>query len=144
MKIYLDTSILLKLYHRENDSDEIERLLHSGKLDTIYLSEISKVEFCSAIFKKVRTKEIDLQNALITLNLFESDFSKYTFIPSDSLIVEQAKLLVMQYSEAGLRTLDAIQFSTAVYLKGKASHFFTSDKLLHSFFLKENLYNSNI
>lgn len=44
MKIFLDTSSLFKLYHREADTAELERNLSATKITGIYLSEITKVE----------------------------------------------------------------------------------------------------
>jgi predicted nucleic acid-binding protein len=58
MKIFLDTSTLFKLYHKEADTAELELIFSTVKITEIFLSEISKIEFTSAIWKKVRTKEI--------------------------------------------------------------------------------------
>ena len=48
MNIFLDTSSLLKLYHKESGTDELLNLI-SGKAEQIYLSELAKIEFNSAI-----------------------------------------------------------------------------------------------
>ena len=93
MKIFLDTSSLFKLYHHEAGTAELEKVFSEVKVTHIYLSEISKVEFTSTVWKKVRTKEITREQAQITLDLFESDFTKYHFIATDSLILEQARNL---------------------------------------------------
>lgn len=58
MKIFLDTSSLFKLYHKETGTTELEELFLTAKITTIYLSEIAKIEFASTLWKKVRTKEI--------------------------------------------------------------------------------------
>ena len=52
MKIFLDTSSLVKLYHQEAETNEIEKIFNTQKLTHIFLSEISKIEFASAIWKK--------------------------------------------------------------------------------------------
>ena len=54
------------------------------------------------------------------------------------MILEQSRLLFSDYGELGLRTLDAIQLSTAISLK-TYSDLFTSDILLKTFFEKEGL-----
>lgn len=77
MNIFLDTSSLFKLYHREADTAELERNLSAITITSIYLSEIAKVEFTSTIWKKVRTTEISELEAKRTLDLFELDFGKY-------------------------------------------------------------------
>jgi predicted nucleic acid-binding protein len=58
MKIFLDTSSLFKLYHREADTVIIEQIFSQLTVTNVYLSEITKVEFTSSVWKKVRTKEI--------------------------------------------------------------------------------------
>lgn len=139
MKIFLDTSSLFKLYHREAETAELEQNLSAIKITSIYLSEIAKVEFTSTIWKKVRTKEITEAEAQTTSDLFEFDFGKYNFITTDSIIIEQARLLTSKYGTQGLRTLDSIQLATAVSLLSQVDIFLTADKLLKSLLVKENL-----
>ena len=103
------------------------------------MSELSKVEFTSTIWKKVRTKEITPEQAKITLTHFENDFEKYNFVATDSLILEQARNIITKYGLNGLRTLDSIQLSSCLLLKNQVDIFFTEDKLLKSIFEKEGL-----
>ena len=60
MNIFLDTSSLFKLYHQEAGTEDLEDVFLKFKITRIYLSEISKVEFCSTVWKKVRLKEINI------------------------------------------------------------------------------------
>ncbi len=139
MKIFLDTSSLFKLYHREADTDIIEKIFSKYNVTNVYLSEITKVEFTSTIWKKVRTKEITEEVAKTTLALFDIDLIKYTFIVSNSLLLEQARMLTSKYRLNGLRTLDSIQLSSAITLKSEVELFVTSDKLLKSLLAIEGL-----
>lgn len=139
MKIFLDTSSLFKLYHRESDTSNLERELSTIKISGIYLSEITKVEFTSTMWKKVRTKDITESEARKTLELFDFDFEKYNFVTTTSIIIEQARHLISKYGTQGLRTLDSIQLSTAVSIFGQAEIFFTADILLKSLFVEERL-----
>jgi len=100
---------------------------------------VPKVEFTSSVWKKVRTKEITESEAIKTLQLFERDSAKYTFIATDSLIIEQAKGLTTKYGLKGLRTLDSIQLSRAISLRAEAGLFVTSDNLLKSLLSEEGL-----
>lgn len=79
------------------------------------------------------------QEAQITLNLSESNFSKYIFVATDSIIIEQARILTSKYGMEGLRTLDSIQLSTSVLLFQKVDIFFTANKLLKSLFVSEGM-----
>jgi hypothetical protein len=142
MKIFLDTSSLFKLYHQETGTEELESFFLKLKITHIYLSEISKLEFTSTIWKKVRTKEISIDQAQITAKLFESDFEKYNFILTDSLILEQARNFTNKYGLEGLRTLDSIQLSTCKLLEKQVDLFFTADKLLNTLLEKEGLVTS--
>jgi predicted nucleic acid-binding protein len=142
MKIFLDTSSLFKLYHQETGTEELESLFLKLKITHIYLSEISKLEFISTIWKKVRTKEISFDQAQITVELFKSDFEKYNFILTDSLILEQAINFTNKYGIEGLRTLDSIQLSTCKLLEKQVDVFFTADKLLNTLLEKEGLVTS--
>ena len=144
MKIFLDTSSLFKLYHYEADTKIIEQIFSDVNVTNVYLSEITKVEFVSSVWKKVRTKEITAQEAAITLQLFDEDNSKYTFVATDSIILEQAKNLTTKYGLKGLRTLDSIQLSSAISLKNIVGLFVTSDNLLKSLLNEEGLQTETI
>lgn len=72
MKAFLDTSSLLKLYHEEAGSDELNNILSQG-IKEIYLSEIAKLEFLSAFWKKVRQKELSEETVNSVISCFESN-----------------------------------------------------------------------
>ncbi len=139
MKIFLDTSSLFKLYHEEEGTKELELLFSQSKITHIYLSELTKIEFSSTIWKRVRTRDISDKQAEITLSFFEKDFAKYIFITTNSLILEQARNLLRKYGKEGLRTLDSIQLSTCIALTKEVDVFFTADKLLQNLIEKEGL-----
>lgn len=139
MKIFLDTSSLFKLYHQKAGTAELEQVFAQGKISHVYLSEITKVEFASTVWKKVRTKEITAAQANATIALFEADFGKYTFATTDSLLLEQARQLVIKYGLEGLRTLDSIQLASCLVLAQEVAVFFTADKLLNTLLEAEGL-----
>ena len=121
------------------DSSKIKQIFDDNIITTVFLSEITKIEFVSTVWKKVRAQQMSVLQANEVTDLFESDSYKYTFILTDSLIQKQAKGLVTKYGEKGLKTLDSIQFATAISLRNYASRFITSDKMLDSFFGLESL-----
>lgn len=139
MKIFLDTSSLFKLYHEEDGTEELEKIFSQVKITEIFLSEITKIEFTSTIWKKVRTKEITTKQANLTLELFENDFGKYNFVATNSLLLEQARNLTTKYGKDGLRTLDSIQLSTCKTLKNEVDIFYTNDNLLMKLIERERL-----
>lgn len=139
MKVFLDTSSLIKLYHKEDGTNELQNLFLNSKVSQVFLSELTKIEFASTIWKKIRTKEISLENGMLILNLFEEDLNNYHFIMLDGLLMEQASKLISRYGLKGLRTLDSIQLSTCLVLKNEVSLFITSDSLLNKLMVSEGL-----
>jgi len=139
MKLFLDTSSLFKLYHKEADSNLVEELFSYDQIKKVFVSELAKIEFASSVWKKLRNREIGALETNSLLRAFEKDYPKYSFVLIDSAIVEQAKQLFTKYGELGLRTFDSIQLATAIKLKGQADLFKTADHLLDSFFKAEFL-----
>ena len=139
MKIFLDTSSLFKLYYKEADTPVIENIFRTNKIDEIFISELTVIEFASTVWKKIRTREItDVQAKSIT-KAFEKDAGKYSMVHISNAIIEEAKMLMANYGLQGLRTLDSIQFAVARALITTADLFITSDTLLQSFFIQEGL-----
>lgn len=139
MKIYLDTSSLFKLYQKEPDSAPVEEIFTNNRITDIFISEIAKVEFVSALYKKVRMNETRLEDAKRAINLFNDDIEKYLIIPIEKNLIIKAKQLIIMYGIDGLRTLDSIQLASALAVKNEVNKYFTSDKLLRLLFEKENL-----
>lgn len=139
MKLFLDTSSLFKLYKKEIGSSEIEKILLDNNLTGIFLSEITNLEFLSAVFKRVRMKDLSIIEAKQIIEAFEDDTKKYIIVPLNKTILEIARQLMFKYGEIGLRTLDALQLSSAIEVRTLVSRYFSSDKLLQSLFQKENL-----
>ncbi len=138
MNIFLDTSSLVKLYHKEKGTEELMKFV-SENVENIYLSEIAKIEFNSAIWKKVRTKEFTEEGAKQIISFFEKDFEKYKWIFLNTEIVNLSKELIKKHGNNSLRTLDAIQLACAISVKDKINLFNTFDKVLNKIFELENL-----
>ncbi|MEO7045757.1 MAG: type II toxin-antitoxin system VapC family toxin [Ferruginibacter sp.] len=139
MKIYLDTSSLFKLYKSEPGSEEVEDILSGNELTGISLSEITKLEFISAVFKRVRMKDLDMNDAKQIIEFFERDIPRYTFVPLNSTLLDTARSLILKHGADGLRTLDALQLASAIAVKDIINRYLTSDKILKSLFVKEGL-----
>jgi uncharacterized protein len=140
MMAFLDTSSLIKLYHQEIDSDIIIEALATNDIEMILLSELAMLEFCSALWKKVREKVISKQSATEVIQCFNRDRNNYKWISLQYDIVISASKLLMKYGCHGLRTLDSLQLASAITMKNTDCIFLTSDKLLHKFFIEEELY----
>ena len=138
LKLFLDTSSLLKLYHKEDGSEELLELVLGAQ--EIYLSTLAKLEFRSALWRKVRTKEISKEACEEVIQIFEQDKQKYHWVLQDQRIDEAAEGLLMKWGEYGLRSLDSIQLASAITLQFQSDCIFhTADKTLAKLFRKEKL-----
>ncbi len=139
MKLFLDTSSLVKLYHTETGTEELDKILASGSLDEIFLSYITIIEFNSALYKKVRTKELSKDIAEEILQSFSNDYSNYTFIAVNYHIIFQAMDMVVKYANKGLRTLDSIQLASILSVKDTIDFAISADNLLNSIIIEEGI-----
>ena len=137
MKAYFDTSVLVKLYYSESDSNVFVEIVNSTT--QIYLSEIAKIEFLSAVWKKVRMEHIDELTCKTIIECFENDFQNYEWIAVDTQLLDTAKNLLSSYGKLGLRTLDSLQLASALQVKSKIDKCYSTDILLTELFGKENL-----
>lgn len=138
MKAFFDTSSILKLYNEEEGSVELENYFNDN-IDTVVLSELADLEFRSALWRKVRMKEIDEEIAIIVISCFENDYDNFVWIKLKSDIIKSSSTLLMKYGTKGLRSLDAIQLACALTLRDDECVFFTNDNILKDIFNEEGL-----
>lgn len=139
MKIFLDTSSLIKLYHTEIGTDHLDKIFEDFVVSEIFLSDIAKVEFSSAIWKKVRTKDLTVDEANDIINSFNDDCGNYTFVDLDTELISTARELIAKYGIKGLRTLDSFQLASILKVKSKLVYAITADDLLKSLILSEGI-----
>ncbi len=139
MKIFLDTSSLIKLYHPEIGTIELDKIFAENAINEIFLSDITKIEFASAIWKKVRTKDLNADEANDLINSFNHDYDKFAFIEVDEILVLLARNLVSKYGLKGLRTLDSIQLASVLKVKSVISFAISADDLLKSLVESEGI-----
>ena len=130
MRVFLDTSSLFKLYHKEIGTEDLLNLFKINTMEAIYLAEIAKIEFSSVIWRKCRMKEIDEFDGRKLLEKFEKDYPQFSFVPDTDELRSTAKNLIEKHWKTGLRTLDSIQLSTAISVKNEIERFISADRLL--------------
>jgi len=112
-KYFLDTNAIVKRYHREDGSDIVDRLFAEAHAEFV-ISDISIIEFYSALSLKVRVGEIDEENFVSLRKIFAQDIKRglYEVVEfANDEKLESTKLLLKYAKEHSLRTLDAIQLS---------------------------------
>ncbi len=124
MKVFFDTSTLIKKYIDESASENVLELFLQA--EEVILSPVSKIEFVSALTRLQNTQFIDDELFEIAYSEFLEDSQDFTYIPFDSSL----ELNVIEYiKKYKLRTLDGIQLASAK-ISG-ANQFVTSDKKLY-------------
>lgn len=109
---FFDTSGVVKFYHKEVGTEWVESIFSDGE-STIVLSELTTVEFHSAVAKKIRTKEITGDAGRQALMNFQKDCAeRFLIVLLDSKMIRKAKELIDRHgSRFPLRTLDALQLA---------------------------------
>jgi predicted nucleic acid-binding protein len=139
VKIFLDTSSLIKLYYKEEGTSKLDKLFIENVITEIYISEITKTEFFSAIYKKLRTGNLQIENVIDLINAFTADEHNYSIILIDREIVSFSQKLIEKYGIKGLRSLDAIQFASAYTVREAIDFAISDDKMLNMFLLSEGI-----
>jgi uncharacterized protein len=111
-KYFFDTSGLIKLYHQEIGTEVVE-LIFSDPGSLIYISELSHVEFRSALTRMFRTQEINIHAKEEALKNFRKDCKKkFIIIALSSKTIRKAVEIIEKHGHTfSIRTLDALQLA---------------------------------
>lgn len=129
MRIFLDTSSLVKLYYNEPDSVALRAQINFQR-DTLVVAELAWVEAWSALHTKVRQQVLTQADAAHRLQLLAADWPSFVHIPLATPLLNHAATLVAAHHALALRSLDAIQLAAAL-AAGPLDAFFTHDRHLH-------------
>ena len=132
MKYYFDTSSLVKIYHPEDGSKAVLEIYKSD--ETIFISELSKIEFLSTIYRKFRENEINSETLNALAARFQGDIeTRYELLEFSSLVFEESSHLVCDFAQKySLKTLDSLQFAFFTTYCEKDDIFVCSDRKLAS------------
>jgi len=130
MKFFLDTSALLKIYHREAGTAKLLEIYKTQK--SLSISQLARIEFVSAIHRKLRDAEIDNETAKILKEKFEYDIKKrFEMVYFSSFVIDEAYRLICKFSKGYLlRTLDSLQLAFFITYHDQEDIFVCSDKKL--------------
>jgi len=140
MKYFFDTSALVKIYHNEVGSDIVLPIYNSENV--IFVSELSKIEFISTIYRKFRNAEISEEALEILKNKFLWDFNnRFQVILLGSAIIDLAFDSILQYGNIKhIISLDSIHLATFLLIADNNISFACADKRLTTL-VKELLFN---
>ena len=125
---YLDTSALLPYYREEPASRRVENLLCFLN-PPVLISDLTRVEFVSAVARWVRMEEITEPQANLLENTFLKDLRAGLFVsrPLGSRHYRQAEKW-LSGRKTSLRTLDALHLACCLY---QEAEMVTCDALLY-------------
>jgi len=110
---YFDASALAKRYLDEAGSAGVRRLTASG---TVATSRLSEIEIMSAVERRVREGVLSRDDRSAIAAALGRDLASMIVVELTADIVTLAKDLLGRHA---LRSSDAIQLATAVYLAGQ-------------------------
>jgi predicted nucleic acid-binding protein len=108
---YVDTSVLVKIYHREAGTDLMLKLYHGT--DKLLISELAHIELLSTVYRKYREHGITHDTLEAVIQKFEDDLDqRYELLRFASFVVDEAWSLLRRLAEThGLKTQDCLHFA---------------------------------
>ena len=127
VSLFSDTSALIKWYIAENHSEAVDELFvaQSG----IAISRLAGVEFCSALNRRRRNKQISkhLEKAALALFYTHQRNGSLLVLPLSDNHCAEAERLMLSLQKIPLRTLDALQLAAANLMGAK--EFASADRI---------------
>jgi predicted nucleic acid-binding protein len=131
MKLYFDTSALVKFFHVEEGTPVVSGLVEDGE-NQIYISELAKIEFHCALYRRCRNGELESQKLEQALDGFNNQIDAFNIERLGSAVVDEAEKLLQLYGRHhGLRTLDALHLATFSLISERNWHFVSTDSGLN-------------
>jgi len=140
---FFDTSAIVKRYHVEVGSAEVDALLREVGARH-FVSELGVVEFHSVFARLVRTRQITPADFTLLQGRFLADIAAglWQVVPVTAVVFLRAQQQLVRHGlVAGLKTLDSIQLAVAMGLHATAplAAFVTADANLASVAAAEGL-----
>ena len=125
--LFADTSALIKWYIAEARSEDVEALFVAQS--SVAISRLAGVEFCSALGRRRRNRQITGRMEKTILNLFftHQRDGNLVVLPLTDNVCAEAEHLMHTFPGIPLRTLDALQLAAAKLMR--ASEFASADRI---------------
>ena len=107
MTLYLDTSVLVKLYIREDDSDDVAAAVADAT--TVATSLLAYPEACAAFERRRREKSVTPAALKSARQAFEADWPSWIAVGIDDDLARHSARLAERH---GLRAADAIHLAS--------------------------------
>lgn len=137
MILYLDTSSLVKLYVREDDSDEVKALFDKARI--VATSQVAYAEACAAFARKYRQGDFTNEQYHTVITNLQQHWGAYFALDVSWPVAKLAGVLAERHD---LRGFDAIHLASALILKtrlGSTITFSSADHKLEDAAQSESL-----
>ncbi|MCK5720288.1 MAG: type II toxin-antitoxin system VapC family toxin [Thiomargarita sp.] len=130
MILFFDTSALVKYFHVEAGTEKVTTLINDSG-NEVWILELARIEFMSALFRKYRMKSINDKQLELAISGFEEEYSGFNVEPLIQSVALEAESLLKKYGKVeGLRTLDALHFAAFRLLAEDNWYFVAVDEVL--------------
>jgi len=129
MILFFDTSAFVKFFHEEDGTELVTELINSQD-NEIWILDLCRLEFISALCRRFRNNEIDedaLNEAIEGLGL-EEENARFNVEPLSQVVIQEAEDLLRRYGrQYGLRTLDSLHLGCFSLISEAEWYFVTAD-----------------
>ncbi|MCJ7683001.1 MAG: type II toxin-antitoxin system VapC family toxin [Desulfobacteraceae bacterium] len=130
MNLFFDTSALVKFFHEEEGTDIVTELI-LDRNNEVWISELGRLEFVSAVFRRFRNKELDEEQLRTAVDSFENQIAGFSVEPLGHAVLERAEFFIKKHGRAyGLKALDALHLGTFSLISEKDWSFVVADNNL--------------
>lgn len=127
MNLFFDTSALVKFFHEEEGTDIVTDLILEQN-NEVWFSELGRLEFISAVFRRFRNKELDEGQLNTAVDSFENQIAGFNVEPLGQAVLEQAEFFIKKYGGTyGLKALDALHLGAFSFISEKDWSFVVAD-----------------
>ena len=128
-RFFYDTSAFVKYFNIEEGSDIVFKLIDTPENET-WITELTTVEFYSALYRKFRNRNISEIQLQAAMDGYNEEIANYNVENITSYTFKQSQNIILEYGkEWGLRSLDALQIAAFVIIAEKEWTFVSSDNI---------------
>ena len=113
MRFFFDTSALVKFFYVESGTRIVTQIMEYEDSE-IWASDLARLEFTSALYRRYRNKTLDEIKLHIATTYFDKQLVSFNIEPLNQLVIDEAGLFLKKCGkEYGLRALDALHLGTS-------------------------------
>jgi hypothetical protein len=98
MNLFFDTSALVKFFHEEEGTDIVTDLILEQN-NEVWISELGRLEFISAVFRRFCNKELDEGQLNTAIGSFENQIAGFNVEPLGMLFLSKLSFLLKNTEE---------------------------------------------